>query len=491
MIKARTYFLSLIALFCLVTTDVWAQSNCVSPGVILEVQTPGFLAKSTPNLIIDFDKAKSTIQVNAISVTTSRLRIQMPSVGLLSDEKFKVRHVEENGKTKVVANARTCDFAVGGAEGDGSNNTATNNTASSAPLQSATRFEVAAPSGAAETVLMGAAGQVSRAEGVIIQAGGNVLRRSSLPGLNMGMAIVDLRGRLTLSTLRNDLSRRGIDVSAGPHHVYRVSEGETNAFARKLTLGSAIATCRLKRPVRIGLIDGPVDTRHPALRSVRIETFSVLSRRDRIASSDHATGISGLIAAQEFGLAQGAQIFSVTAVTRSGTREIAKLESIASALDRLVSRNVDIINMSLAGPSNAALSRAIAMTARRGVIMVASVGNDRRSPVAYPASDPNVIGVTAVDADKRLYRHASRGGNVDYAAPGVDLRVPSGRKGSAFRSGTSYASAALTAIIAIELSKNGGNQKSIRRSLSAQAEDLGSAGPDPMFGLGLAQSSGC
>ena len=503
MMRAKTYLSGLVALLCLATTHVWAQANCVSPGVILDVRSTQALVGNAPELTITFEKSGTTLPATIISRTTSRIRIQMPSVGLLPNEKFTVEFVDAKGRTKSLANARTCDFTTGGTgggAGGGTNggtgegvlgNTASGGLGDSTPFQAATRFEVAAPSGAPEIVLMGNAGQVARAEAAVIQAGGIILRRRSLPGLGLGMATIDLGGALTLSTLRGDLARRNIDVAAEPHHVYALSEGERNAFARELSFGSAVASCQLGSPVRIGLIDGPVDTRHPALRAVRIETSTVLGRRDRPASSDHATGISGLIAAQEFGLAQGAQIISVTAVTRAGTREIAKLESIAAALDLLVSRNVDIVNMSLAGPSNAALARAIERAASRGVLMVASVGNNRNAPVAYPASDPNVIGVTAVDAGKRLYRHASRGRGVDFAAPGVDLRVPTGRNGSAFRSGTSFASAALTAIIAVELSKNGGDPTSIRRALSARAEDLGRAGPDLDFGFGLAQSAGC
>lgn len=485
----------LSALLTLAASQAFGQQNCVQPGDILEVRTPGFLAKDTPNLIIEFVVSGSTLPVSTISATASRLRIQVPSVGLLSDERFFVYHIEANGQTRVVANLRTCQFTPAGPGVPGGQDDAgddlTGGLGSPPVLQPATRFEVAAPSGAPEFILMGEAQQVSRAEAVVIASGGSILRRQGLPGLGLGMAIVDPQGGFDLSGLRSELAQRNIEVAAGTHQVYGLSQGDENAFARELVLGSASADCRLSRPVRVGLIDGPVDTDHPALRSIRIEAFSVLGSRDRPASSDHATGIVGLIASEEFGLAKGVQVFAVTAVVRAGTRELAKLESIAAGIDHLVSRNVDVINMSLAGPSNPALALAISEAAQRGIIMVASVGNDPRAPVAYPASDPSVIGVTAVDADKKLYRKASRGDGVDFAAPGVDLRVPSGRNGSAFRSGTSYASAALTALIAIELSKNGGSLDSILRTLSERAEDLGNVGPDAEFGFGMAQSSGC
>jgi hypothetical protein len=240
------------------------------------------------------------------------------------------------------------------------------------------------------------------------------------------------------------------------------------------------------------MIDGPVNIRHPALQGASIETATVLDRRDNAASADHGTGIAGLIVSPDLGIAPGVTLFAVTAVSRAGTRELAKLEDIAAALDWMVSRNIDIVNMSLAGPSNAALGRAIGVASDRGIILVASVGNDRGRDVAYPASDPRVIAVTAIDADKRIYRRASTGAAVDFAAPGVDLRVPTARS-MAFRSGTSYASAALTALIAIEMA-NGTTMRSdrdIRRALEGISEDLGPEGRDREYGIGFPRRSGC
>jgi hypothetical protein len=484
---ARRLAATLAVGLCSVTMAA-AQAVCVSPGDILDVPTPGFLVGETPNLVIDFERGGAFVAVTPASFTSSRIRIQIPSVGLLPEANFKVRHIEAGGGTKVIATARTCDFTI---TNPPTISAGTSAASGSATLTPATRFEVAAPSGGPEYMLVGSPSAVSRAEGVILQAGGDVLRRRGLNALGLGLAVVDLRGIYTLSELRAVLARRQIDIAAGPHAVYNLGAGE-NDFARAMTVTSPNAACRLRRPVRIGMIDGPVNRRHPSLSGVAIEAASVLGRGDRSATPDHGTGVAGVIASDDLGFARGAALFSVTAVSRAGSREVAKLEHIAAAIDWMVSRKVEIVNISLAGPSNAALARAIEVASRRGVVLVAAVGNDRGADVAYPASDPNVIAVTAIDADKRLYRQASRGTAVDFAAPGVDLRVPIGRNKTAFRSGTSYASAALTALIAIEMG-NGRirNAADARRALTSRAEDLGPAGRDTAFGFGLARGAGC
>src|SRR6185503_9552733 len=66
------------------------------------------------------------------------------------------------------------------------------------------------------------------------------------------------------------------------------------------------------------------------------------------------------------------------------------------ALDWLTGGGAKVISISLAGPNNSAVAKAIAAAQRRGVVIVAAVGNDGpAAPPAYPASYPGVVAVTA------------------------------------------------------------------------------------------------
>jgi subtilisin family serine protease len=314
-----------------------------------------------------------------------------------------------------------------------------------------------------------------------------------LGSLGVRIVSVDLNGQLTLSQLRALLAQRRISVTVDRHTVYGAAQGRV--YANRLVGLSDTSGCALPRPVRIGLIDGPVDPNSPALRGVPIFSNSVLNRRERVGSADHATGIAALIAspgAAEIppGLAPGAQLYSVVAFARNGGRDVARLENIAEALDWLVSRKVAIVNMSLAGARNDTLEEIIRIADAKGLVMVAATGNGGRNAVAYPASDPRVIAITAVDAAKRLYRKANKGAEVDFAAPGVDLLVPR-RSGSAYRTGTSYAAAVASGLIAQELARAPASRSALVSRLRARALDLGPAGKDSDYGWGLLQSSGC
>ena len=199
-------------------------------------------------------------------------------------------------------------------------------------------------------------------------------------------------------------------------------------------------------------MDGPIDDNSPYLHNIRMRSHSVLGQREIPASTSHATGIASLIAAtpdedNNAGLALGAELLAAVAFVNSKNGNVASTGNLVKAIDWLLNEQVEIINLSLTGPYNRTLSRVFAIAADRGAIIVAAAGNDGRPQVAYPGSDPNVIAVTAVDAFKDLYAQASFGDQVEFAAPGVDLLVAEG-DGQAYRSGTSYAAAVASALIA-------------------------------------------
>jgi subtilisin family serine protease len=122
--------------------------------------------------------------------------------------------------------------------------------------------------------------------------------------------------------------------------------------------------------------------------------------------------------------------------------------------------------------------------------MVAASGNDGAADVAFPASDPNVIAVSAVDAAGRIYSRANRGEDVDFVAPGVDVLVIEGQTAT-YRSGTSYAAAAATGVIAHLFAGGARSGGEIADLLRDSARDLGTPGHDRMFGWGLLQLQGC
>ena len=111
--------------------------------------------------------------------------------------------------------------------------------------------------------------------------------------------------------------------------------------------------------------------------------------------------------------------------------------------------------MSFAGPPDPMLRDMLAKAHARGIVLIAAVGNaGPHSPPLYPAADPDVIGVTATDADDKLMPQANRGPQVAVAAPGVEMLVPAPDDKYQLTTGTSVAAAHASGVAALLLARN-------------------------------------
>ena len=123
--------------------------------------------------------------------------------------------------------------------------------------------------------------------------------------------------------------------------------------------------------------------------------------------------------------------------------------AIARALGWMAARDVPVVSISLVGPANPLLARAIAAVQAKGVIVTAAVGNDGpAAPPAYPASYPGVVAVTGVDRHGRVLIEAGRASHLDYAAPGADMTVPDHDGRRRQLRGTSFAAPLVAARLA-------------------------------------------
>jgi subtilisin family serine protease len=144
-----------------------------------------------------------------------------------------------------------------------------------------------------------------------------------------------------------------------------------------------------------------------------------------------------------------------------------------------------VVNVSLVGPPNAVLERAVLGMVERGHLVVAAVGND--GPAAaplYPASYRGVVGVSAVNARKRVLPESGRGPQVDFAAPGADMvaAAPGGRWASV--RGTSYAAPLVARLAAGSLSAP--DPAAAGATLSALARlAIPASGPAEAYGRGV------
>jgi subtilisin family serine protease len=111
--------------------------------------------------------------------------------------------------------------------------------------------------------------------------------------------------------------------------------------------------------------------------------------------------------------------------------------------------------------------------------VVAAAGNSGRREVTYPAGYDGVIGVTAVDANRRRWPRANTGAHVAIAAPGAQVWSLGADGAGYYADGTSIAAVFVSAALAIR------KQTAASEWLRLHTQDAGPSGKDPEFGHGL------
>lgn len=242
--------------------------------------------------------------------------------------------------------------------------------------------------------------------------------------------------------------------------------------------------------LRIGMIDGEVDTMSVSRENANIQSRGFVKEKASQAARNHGTAVAELLVGQ--GRLRNAELFAASVVAEdTDGRTYSGVKPMLRALDWLVQEDVSLINVSLAGPYNETLARGFDRASEKGVVIVAAVGND--GPDAeprYPAALKSVFAATAVDSARQVYPKAVRGQHVDFAAPGVDVYVPT-KTGGRYISGTSIAAPFVTARLAVAQNQaEKFSVRDIRTHLAEMTEDLGELGRDPIFGDGLITAYG-
>jgi subtilisin family serine protease len=207
--------------------------------------------------------------------------------------------------------------------------------------------------------------------------------------------------------------------------------------------------------VLVAVIDSKIDAQHPDLAGVVVDEYDALGTP--APAHVHGTGMAGAIAAHSklVGVAPKVKLLAVRAFTGDKESAQATTFSILKSIDWAASKNARIINMSFAGPPDPMVRDMLGKAHARGIVLIAAVGNaGPRAPPLYPAADPDVIGVTATDADDKLLPVANRGPQVTVAAPGVQILAPAPDAAYQVTTGTSVAAAHASGVAALLLARN-------------------------------------
>jgi subtilisin family serine protease len=223
----------------------------------------------------------------------------------------------------------------------------------------------------------------------------------------------------------------------------------------------------------------------------------VAEQFDAVGAADlphsHGTGMAGAIFAHRrlMGVAPAARLYAIHAFSSGAASPESTTFNILKGLEWASSKGVRVINMSFAGPRDPSLERALKAAHDKGIVLIAAAGNaGPKSPPLYPGADPNVIAVTATDANDKLFTGANRGSYIAVAAPGVDVLVPAPDNAYQLTTGTSVASAEVSGLAALLLERNPNlTPDEVRNILTSSARRLGAKDRDDEFGSGLIDPS--
>jgi hypothetical protein len=328
-------------------------------------------------------------------------------------------------------------------------------------------------------------------------------RVASFTSNDVTMSRWTIPDRRSVAAVIRSLEVERIVLAAQPNYIYRLQQqlapADEPSAAAPVGQGDAgqyaLAKLRLREAhelatgdkVLIAVIDSGVDLAHPELAGMVADSFDALDSDEKAHA--HGTAVAGAIVAHArlMGAAPEARILAARAFSAKERTPEATTYSINQSIDWALARGARIINMSFTGPRDPSIEQKMAQARKQGLILIAAAGNagPKSSPL-YPAAYPNVIAVTATDADDRLFQGANRGNHITVAAPGVDLLLPAPEAGYQMTTGTSFAAAEVSGVAALLLERKPDlGYDGVRKALTATARDLGPKGIDPQFGAGL------
>jgi subtilisin family serine protease len=205
--------------------------------------------------------------------------------------------------------------------------------------------------------------------------------------------------------------------------------------------------------VRVAAIDSGVEVDHPDLVGRITQSRNFVDATDVVAES-HGTAVTGIIAARAdddigiVGVAPQSSLWALRACRETSADRgdaVCSSFTLAKAIQFALDQDIRVINLSLGGPRDVLLVRLLQLAIARNVIVVAA-SNPSLDDGGFPASMADVIAVAADGERNRV--------QATYFAPGRDIPAPLPGRRWGFVSGSSYATAEVSGLVALLLEIN-------------------------------------
>jgi Subtilase family len=301
----------------------------------------------------------------------------------------------------------------------------------------------------------------------------------------------------SLADLRRDMQQHLGDYAGadGNYYVYMPDVPQENR-AQQAEVGfgeGALAFMGIKgdfstfgKGVTIAILDSGVAA-HSTFAGARLRHLDIGEGITGTTDADgHATAVAALAAGSgtgATGVAPAADILSIRVTGPDGTSD---LFTLAAGIEAAVNAGAKVINISLGAYQNSSLlTQAIDYAYANGAVIVAAAGNDQAAQLTYPAADPRVISVGAVDALGQQLTFSNSGSQLQATAPGLDLQTAWPGDQIVSFDGTSGASPLMAGAIAAVMSQYPNlSAQQASQLLTTYSADAGAPGRDASFGWG-------
>ena len=223
-----------------------------------------------------------------------------------------------------------------------------------------------------------------------------------------------------------------------------------------------------------------------------IPNFGDWSGRDGVPLDEqgHGTNVAGVIGATRnngigiAGIAPGCRIVPIRAFDATGDGQD---DDIAAAIIYAANIGVDVINMSFGDTYRSPLLQdAVRYAYARGVVLVASSGNDGVPDPHYPSGFEEVISVGATTDQDLLTIFSTFGSQLSLVAPGQDVLTTDLDGKYRTVTGTSFSSSYVAGVAGLLRTLHPGwKPEEVQGALELSASDLGTKGWDENYGAGI------
>jgi subtilisin family serine protease len=296
---------------------------------------------------------------------------------------------------------------------------------------------------------------------------------------------------------------------------------DPKVFASDDAANKAVSANRVQSSGNVGVgrkivvLDSGYDYTHRELDLSYLGGYDfVNSDNDPMDDNGHGSHVAGIITADGYvaqarGVAPGAGIVAGKVLNAQGTGYLSDVvagiywavdgpDRIANTADDF---KADAISISIetAAPYTFAgycddampvMTEAARYATSRGVIVIASAGNNGGSGISLPGCISHVFTVGAVDAKGKAATFTGKGSSIDVCAPGVNLYSVGLDGNYVYRTGTSMATPVVSGTVALMKSAHPEyTPAQIKAKLLSTATDLSRSGWDNACGEGKIDAS--